>query len=85
MKRIRKLLIRLAWVNVVIGKGTPQSGNFEDIDWGQSDLFLFISVDGEITSKQQFQTVPRSKKAIDMVLSDLKDVSGTENPQEVRC
>ena len=67
-------------VNVVIGKGTAQSGDFEDIEWGQPDLFLFISVDGETTSKQQFQIVPRSKKATDMVLSDLKDVSGAENP-----
>jgi uncharacterized protein (TIGR02145 family) len=32
-------------VNLIIGAGTPVSGNFEDINWGLNDKFLSIDID----------------------------------------
>ncbi len=60
-------------VNLVIGQ--QNSEQFEQIDWGSASYFLSVSLNGtQIGGVREFQAVPYSKVATDMVLDQLTDV-----------
>ncbi|MEM7656039.1 MAG: hypothetical protein AAF399_07920 [Bacteroidota bacterium] len=64
-----------ALFSVVIGKGTSISGDFSTLDWGGNDHFLNVQVDGTDMGTTQLETVPYSKVATAMQISQLTDVS----------
>jgi len=51
-------------INLIIGEGTAQYGNFAEIDWSGADYFLEVSIDTEnngsyiVTGVSQFLSVP---------------------------
>lgn len=64
-----------ALFSVIIGKGTPEAGVFEDVDWGNADHFLRVEVNGADMGTTQLETVPYSKVATAMNIDHLTDVS----------
>lgn len=64
-----------ALFSVIIGKGTPEAGVFNDIDWGSADHFLKVEVNGAEMGTTQLETVPYSKVATAMNIDHLTDVS----------
>lgn len=70
-------------LNLVIGGGTLESGNFSAINWSTDKHFLIVELNGLKLDTVQFQAVPYSKLATDMHLSDLKDVSGAASVGQV--
>jgi len=50
-------------IDVIIGDGTPSSGIFDDIDWGDDRHFLEISINGTTMGTIEFQWVPYSLHA----------------------
>ncbi|MEZ4848091.1 MAG: hypothetical protein R3B93_05595 [Bacteroidia bacterium] len=64
-----------ALFSVVVGKGTVGSGTFANIDWGGADHFLQVKIDGVDMGSTQLETVPYSKVATEMKISQLTDVN----------
>lgn len=61
---------------LTIGKGSAGGGTvFDDIDWGGDDHFLEVEVNGTSMGATQLETVPYSKVATDMGISQLTDVN----------
>ncbi len=65
----------LFWL--VMGEGNVESGLFEDIDWSAGDIYLISEINGAKIDTSVFRSVPYSKLATDMKLSDLIDVGST--------
>ena len=65
----------LFWL--VMGEGNAESGLFEDIDWSAGDIYLISEINGAKIDTSVFRSVPYSKLATDMKLSDLIDVGST--------
>ncbi len=65
----------LFWL--VMGEGNAESGLFEDIDWSAGDIYLISEINGAKIDTSVFRSVPYSKLATDMKLSDLTDVGST--------
>ncbi len=63
---------------LAMGEGTAEIGIFEDIDWSADDMYLITEINGSKIDTSLFRSVPYSKIATDMKLSDLTDVS--DNP-----
>ena len=63
-----------ALFSLTIGKGTT-SDDFLAIDWGAVDHFLQVKVDGSDMGTNQLETVPYSKVATHMQISQLTDVN----------
>ena len=67
-------------INAVLGKGTVNSGDWDEIDWTLSSHFLVIEMNGNIIDTTEFEAVPYSKmsevslRTSGMSITDLKDV-----------
>ncbi len=61
--------------SAVIGKGTPESGNFSTLDWGSDDYFLVVELDGNALDTSFLEAVPYAKVATNMTLDHLQDVA----------
>lgn len=66
-------------VVAVIGKGTPDLGDFDQIDWMSDEHYLIVEVSGAKVDTLLFETVPYAKVATQMKLPDLQDVEAS-NP-----
>jgi hypothetical protein len=64
-------------LQVHIGKGSVESGDFSDIVWASHDYYLIVELDGSAVDTSLFEAVPIAKVATDMKLEDLQDVSLT--------
>lgn len=64
-----------ALFSVIIGKGTPESGTFDAIDWGADIHFLRVEINGANMGETQLETVPYSKVATEMKIDHLTDVN----------
>ena len=62
-------------MNLIIGQGTPVSGDFSTIAWGAEEVFMEVQLNGVSISNDALQSVPYAKTATDMPLADLQDVS----------
>jgi hypothetical protein len=62
-------------INIVLGTGNNESGDFSSIDWSAGPYYLVVEMDGAKIDTSRFEAVPFSKVATDMELSDLKDVN----------
>ncbi|MEM6805933.1 MAG: tail fiber domain-containing protein [Bacteroidota bacterium] len=60
--------------SVVIGEGTPTIGSFSNINWGDDDYFLKVFFNGTDMGTTELESVPYSKVATEMDLSQLQDV-----------
>jgi len=67
--------------NVLVGKGNPTAGNFNQIDWASSDFFITTEINRAEIGTDQFQSVPYSKVATHMRLENLLNVQENLNPQ----
>lgn len=71
-------------INVIIGKGTVETGIFSNINWASASHFLIVEINGSKIDTTEFQAVPYTKIATDMSLADLKNVNNTApSPQQV--
>lgn len=66
-----------ALFSLVIGEGTPTTGDFNTIDWGSGDHYLEVEINGGSVGVTKFNAVPYSKVATDMGLAHLIDVDTT--------
>ena len=62
-------------INLVIGKGNADVGNFASIDWSANDYFLGVTLNGSPLGASALEAVPYSKVATDMDLDQLSDVN----------
>ncbi|WGK65421.1 tail fiber domain-containing protein [Croceiramulus getboli] len=68
--------------SVLLGEGTPVSGTYDAIPWGDLAPYLTVSLNGEELGTTEIHAVPfalNSEKALGMNLADLNDVDNT-NP-----
>lgn len=65
----------LGLVNLDIGKGLIESGDFNTIAWNEDDYYLIVELNGVSLDTSLFESVPYSKVATDMQLNHLRDVS----------
>ena len=65
----------LGLVNLDIGKGLIESGDFNTIAWNEDDYYLIVELNGVTLDTTLFEAVPYAKVATDMQLIHLRDVS----------
>jgi len=65
----------LGLVNLDIGKGLIESGDFNTIAWNDDDYYLIVELNGVSLDTTLFESVPYAKVATDMQLNHLRDVS----------
>jgi len=65
-------------INLVIGEGSTEIGDFGDIEWASSNHYLIVELNGLNIDTTIFSAVPYSKVATQMQLPNLLDVSNTE-------
>lgn len=70
----------LGLVQMVIGKGTPEIGDFKTISWNEGDYYLEVQLNGATVDTKLLEGVPYAKVATAMKLSDLNDVASI-NPR----
>ena len=63
-------------INVVIGEGTPVSGTFAAIAWGEDTYFLDITINGNNLGAMEFKSVPYAHHAQSMTNIDANDADG---------
>lgn len=65
----------LGLVNLDIGKGLIESGDFNTIAWNDDDYYLIVELNGVSLDTTLFESVPYAKVATEMELNHLRDVS----------
>ncbi len=60
--------------STTVGKGSPELGDFNTIDWGSDEFLLVVELNGIKLDTSLLESVPYAKVATDMGLVDLKDV-----------
>ena len=66
---------QLGLINLDIGKGLVELGNFNNIPWNEDDYYLIVELNGAPLDTTLFESVPYAKVATDMQLNHLRDVS----------
>ncbi|MEZ4828502.1 MAG: tail fiber domain-containing protein [Bacteroidia bacterium] len=71
-------------INLSIGKGNVESGDFSTIAWADDDFYLLVELNGQGVDTTLFESVPYAHVATGMQLHDLTDVgSNIPSPDEV--
>ena len=62
-------------LNLVIGEGSSEIGDFSSIDWSTGMYYLIVEMNGTKIDTSRFESVPFSKIATEMTLNNLEDVN----------
>ncbi|MCB0853526.1 MAG: hypothetical protein KDD63_14970, partial [Bacteroidetes bacterium] len=64
-------------LQVNIGKGVVESGDFNDFVWTDHDYYLIVELNGFSVDTSLFEAVPMAKVATNMNLDQLRDVNAS--------